>query len=203
VKDVFVSLVEPGSGVVVIGHGELIRRSPTRAASRSAATNCSEISRPSSRPPLRARCSFECLVGNCVGEDVFVSLGEPSSGVDVIGHGEWSVARCKVGGQVIPLGNQKVPVNFCEPDRIRAVRVRGDDRRCGSFSTGTRPAASPAMSAARAACGQGTGWARMFDSAWKRLRIFSARSKCPPGALVRGPAWTTLRSNVSLAALRD
>ena len=45
-QDVFVSLVEPGSGVVVIGHGELIRRSPTRAASRSAAS-----SREGKRPP--------------------------------------------------------------------------------------------------------------------------------------------------------
>src|SRR5580704_1562952 len=31
-------------------------------------------------PPLRARCRFQCLVGQVVGEDIFVSLVE-SSGV--------------------------------------------------------------------------------------------------------------------------
>src|ERR1700730_13763640 len=41
-------------------------------------------------PPLRARGNFQCLVGNSVGEDIFVSLVEGGSGGAGIVHGECS-----------------------------------------------------------------------------------------------------------------
>ena len=38
--------------------------------------------------PLRARGSFQCLIGNRVGEDIFVNLDGVDGRVVVIGHGE-------------------------------------------------------------------------------------------------------------------
>ena len=40
------------------------------------------------RPSLNARCSLQCLIGSCVGEDIFVNLDGVDGRVVLIGHGE-------------------------------------------------------------------------------------------------------------------
>jgi hypothetical protein len=68
-------------------------------------------------PPLRARCSFQCLVGNRVGEDFFVSLVEVAGGVV---HGHWSF-RVKLVGSLHRLTGTSL-------SKIAHLRKRGHPR---------------------------------------------------------------------------
>jgi hypothetical protein len=82
------SLVEPGSGVAGIVLGDRLLHFVRRRGRGSAAMVGEGVLKGARPPPACG--SFQCLVGNRVGEDFFVSLVEGCSGDAGIVHGDSS-----------------------------------------------------------------------------------------------------------------